>query len=525
MGRTLGSGARRPDGRVDRDHPQADPAHTGRRRRKAALRRHVKATGPSSPAPEPRSDNRLSALRAQRTFRLVALRWAPAAVATLIAFLHTGAPGVSVLVGASVLAASMVLDARGMPIHLMPVAGAALVTLVPVVGVAIAFGVSLALAPLDAATLIAPALGAAIVLALSALELRRLGRGIEVRLAVAGSPGLAASLATEFERSGLAGYRVVGWLGAEPACAVSGAPERLGGVSEIRQVVERDDIDLIVNGGERVAGEAEAGVRSSGAITELIAEGCLGLDVRMVHMNELCEQLFGHVPLARMNAAFFEYLMHPDTRRASPLAKRGMDLAIGALAAIVAAPLVGFAAVAIKLSDRGPVLFRQRRVGAGGREFEVLKLRTMAADAESGGAQWSVADDPRVTRVGRFLRRSHIDELPQLWNVLRGEMSLVGPRPERPEMTAELELRVPFYDRRELIQPGITGWAQVRCGYAGSDEGTAWKLCHDLYYLKHRSAGLDMAIMLETLLTAARAAQFEIVRPDERLVLDAVGNA
>ena len=342
---------------------------------------------------------------------------------------------------------------------------------------------------------------------------------------MAGSPELAASLAKEFDRSDLSCYRLVGWLGAEPTCAVAGTPERLGGVSDIREVVEREDIDLIVNGGERVAGEIESGVRSSGAITELIAEGCLGLDVRMVHVNELCEQFFGHAPLARLNAAFFEYMMHPDTRRASPVAKRAVDLGLGIAVSVVAVPLVALAAIAIKLFDRGPVFFRQCRVGEGGREFEILKLRTMTADAESEGPKWSTADDERVTRVGAFLRRSHIDELPQLWNVLRGEMSLVGPRPERPEMIAELELQMPFYDRRELIQPGITGWAQVRCGYAGSDEGTAWKLCHDLYYLKHRSAGLDLAIMLETLLTAARDAQFEGASPDERLVLDAVRSA
>ena len=523
MAGSLGSGARRPDGRADRDVAQVDSTHSGRRRRDPGVRLHRRGPAFAASPVEPRAGNRLSALRAQRTFRLVALRWAPAVVALVIAYLHSGAVGEALLMGGSVLAASMMLDARGLPMHLLPVAGFALRAFIPVVGVGIAFGVSLALAPLEPTSLMAPALGAAIVLALSAWELRRLGKGIEVRLAIAGSPEVATSLANEFERMGLASYRLVGWLGAERTCAVAGAPARLGGVSDIREVVERNDIDLIVNGGERVAGEIERGVRSSGAITERIAEGCLGLDVRMVHLNDLCEQLFGRVPLARMNAAFFEDLMHPDTRRASQVAKRVMDVAIGGAVAVIAAPLVALAAVAIKLTGTGPVFFRQRRVGEGGREFEIVKLRTMSAESE--GAQWSSDDDERVTRVGRILRRSHIDELPQLWNVMRGEMSLVGPRPERPEMVAELELEVPFYDRRELIQPGITGWAQVRCGYAGSDEDPAWTLCYDLSYLKHRSTGLDLAIMLETLLAAARDTQFELTAPDERLVLDAVRSA
>jgi lipopolysaccharide/colanic/teichoic acid biosynthesis glycosyltransferase len=143
----------------------------------------------------------------------------------------------------------------------------------------------------------------------------------------------------------------------------------------------------------------------------------------------------------------------------------------------------------------------------------------MSMEAERDGPRWSTADDPRVTPVGRVLRRTHVDELPQLWNVLRGEMTLVGPRPERPEITPELELQHVHYDRRHLVKPGITGWAQVRCGYGGSGTGTAWKLCHDLFYLKHRSALLDLMIMAETVRTAARDVQFDLRAPDERFIL------
>jgi lipopolysaccharide/colanic/teichoic acid biosynthesis glycosyltransferase len=171
---------------------------------------------------------------------------------------------------------------------------------------------------------------------------------------------------------------------------------------------------------------------------------------------------------------------------------------------VLSLPAVALGALAIKLNDGGPVFYRQRRVGEQGHEFEILKLRTMSVDSESTTNQWSGAGDARVTRVGRVLRRLHVDELPQVVNVLRGDMTLVGPRPEQPQITAELERVFPHYSRRLLVKPGVTGWAQVRCGYAGSELGTAWKLCHDLFYLKHRSILVDMLIMLETIVIAAR---------------------
>jgi lipopolysaccharide/colanic/teichoic acid biosynthesis glycosyltransferase len=210
--------------------------------------------------------------------------------------------------------------------------------------------------------------------------------------------------------------------------------------------------------------------------------------------------------------------MHPRYRSTGATAKRLLDFAAGAVAGLVALPLIGVAALAIKLDDRGPVFYRQRRVGEGGRDFEILKLRTMSVDAERNGAQWCEAGDQRIARVGRVLRRTHIDELPQLINVLRGEMTLVGPRPERPGIVSQLERVFPHYSRRHLVKPGVTGWAQVRCGYAGSELGTAWKLCHDLYYLKHRSVLSDLLIMLETLAIAAKDAHRPLRMPHEQFV-------
>ena len=157
-------------------------------------------------------------------------------------------------------------------------------------------------------------------------------------------------------------------------------------------------------------------------------------------------------------------------------------------------------ALAIKLESRGPVLYRQRRIGLYNQGFDVLKLRSMRTDAEADGrAQWAAKNDPRVTRVGRFIRLVRIDELPQAWTVLKGEMSFVGPRPERLQFVEDLEQRLPFYAERHMVKPGITGWAQINYPYGASTEDSRHKLEYDLYYAKNYSPFLDLLIMLQTL--------------------------
>jgi len=158
-----------------------------------------------------------------------------------------------------------------------------------------------------------------------------------------------------------------------------------------------------------------------------------------------------------------------------------------------------FIAVAIKLESRGPVIYRQVRLGQGGRRFDVIKFRSMMKDAEKAeGAQWAVEGDPRVTRVGKWLRMLRLDELPQLVNILKGDLHLVGPRPERPEFFSQLEKEIPFYGARLAVKPGLTGWAQVKYGYGGNVEETLVKLQYDLYYIKNRSPFLDLKILLKT---------------------------
>jgi exopolysaccharide biosynthesis polyprenyl glycosylphosphotransferase len=213
------------------------------------------------------------------------------------------------------------------------------------------------------------------------------------------------------------------------------------------------------------------------------------------------EQRLQRVPIHHLDAdwAFTSLPEWVRLRDASLLAKRLVDV-IGAMAggAILAA-LAGPVALAIWLDGGFPIIFRQRRLGKGGHRFDIFKFRTMAVDAEAGGAQWAAHDDPRVTRVGRWLRRARLDEWPQIVNVFRGDMSLVGPRPERPEFAERLGESIPFYHSRLTVRPGLTGWAQINTDYGDSLDGQARKLEYDLYYIKHRSLLFDLWIVLRTM--------------------------
>jgi lipopolysaccharide/colanic/teichoic acid biosynthesis glycosyltransferase len=181
-----------------------------------------------------------------------------------------------------------------------------------------------------------------------------------------------------------------------------------------------------------------------------------------------------------------------------------LDVAAAALLGALAILLTPFVALAIKLDSAGEIFFRQKRTGKGGSEFDLIKFRTMRQDAEAQGAQWAAEKDSRITRVGGFMRKTRIDELPQLWNVIKGEMSLVGPRPERPEFVQELAQSVPFYGARHLVKPGLTGWAQINFRYGASVDDAMEKLQHDLYYIKNRSVSLELSILLKTVGTVLR---------------------
>lgn len=184
--------------------------------------------------------------------------------------------------------------------------------------------------------------------------------------------------------------------------------------------------------------------------------------------------------------------------------KRAFDLVIAVPALIISIPFLIVIGILIRLDSPGPVLYSQRRIGRDGDRFTIYKLRSMSNDAESAGAKYAVVNDPRVTRIGRWLRKTRIDEIPQLWNVIRGEMSIIGPRPERPENEQMLEDAIPGFHMRTVVQPGLTGWAQICAPYANTTDQSSKKLEFDVYYIRNASNRLDLQIAIRTLLVMAR---------------------
>jgi len=222
-----------------------------------------------------------------------------------------------------------------------------------------------------------------------------------------------------------------------------------------------------------------------------------------VHVNDFSsfiERETGRVDLDTVNPSWLIFSDGFSSGRAvSSVAKRGFDILASALLLALTAPVIVLFAIIVKIDSKGPAFFRQNRVGLYGQNFDVIKLRSMRTDAEAAGAQWATQNDPRVTRVGRFIRKVRIDELPQTWSVLKGEMSFVGPRPERPEFVADLEDQLPYYAERHMVKPGITGWAQVNYPYGASIEDSRHKLEYDLYYAKNYTPFLDLLIILQTI--------------------------
>ena len=221
--------------------------------------------------------------------------------------------------------------------------------------------------------------------------------------------------------------------------------------------------------------------------------------VMVSDFSSFLERELGRVDLDTLNPS---WLIFSDGfssgRRLSSIGKRLFDILVSLVILIVGLPLVAIFAILVKLESKGPAFFRQTRVGLYGQEFTLVKLRSMRTDAEADGARWADKDDPRITRVGRLIRMVRIDELPQVWSVLKGEMSFVGPRPEVPAFVVDLEKELPFYAERHMVKPGITGWAQINYPYGASVEDSRQKLEYDLYYAKNYTPFLDIIILLQT---------------------------
>jgi sugar transferase (PEP-CTERM system associated) len=312
----------------------------------------------------------------------------------------------------------------------------------------------------------------------------------EPRVIIVGTGAEAAEVARDL-RSGRAHRKVVGFY----PTATDTAPAVLD-----EQVLDRgqDLADLARQHGVREIVVAVREQRGGGLpMDQLLA--CRTQGVPILDRAAFYERTKAEVPIDSLKASWLVYgsgFVQGPLRR---LAKRSFDIISSTVLLVLASPFMLLAAIAIKLDSPGPVLYRQERVGLAGKSFMCVKFRSMRTDAERDGvARWATKNDSRVTRVGAFMRKTRIDELPQLLSVLRGEMSMVGPRPERPSFVAQLREQIPFYDLRHSIKPGLTGWAQVRYSYGASLDDARRKHQFDLYYVKNNSLFLDLLVLIET---------------------------
>ncbi len=230
---------------------------------------------------------------------------------------------------------------------------------------------------------------------------------------------------------------------------------------------------------------------------------CLSLGVDVYNIYSFFENITNRVPVEYIEHSWFLENLAEHSKKTYEIGKRTMDLAFAIVGLVVAIPLTPLIALVIRLESKGPVIFKQIRTGKNGKAFLAMKFRSMVDNAEKNGPQWAQKNDPRVTKFGSLMRKTRLDEIPQLFNILKGEMSFVGPRPERPEFIEILEKEIPFYRERLLVKPGLTGWAQLNGpAYGGSKEETWEKIKYDLYYIKNRSLILDLGIILKTVKVA-----------------------
>src|SRR5579883_1671003 len=321
----------------------------------------------------------------------------------------------------------------------------------------------------------------------SAYALRAMGG--ERLLLVGGSP-LLQSIAHYVADHSAKGFCIIGFVDdVEQPEAVAGA-KHLGRMEVLREIVSATRPARIVVGmlerRNRVPVAELLDLRFSGNIVEEAATAY--------------ERLAGRVPIRELRPSQLIYSGDTVRIRHALLYQNTINRAIAVVGLVLSSPLMLLTALLVRLTSAGPVLYRQVRVGLDGKPFTLFKFRSMRVDAEAGtGAVWAVKDDPRVTPLGRLIRKVRLDELPQLFNVLKGEMSVVGPRPERPEFVQTLVEQIPYYRQRHAVRPGITGWAQINYKYGDTFEDTITKLEYDLYYIKHISFSLDMYIIFHTL--------------------------
>jgi sugar transferase (PEP-CTERM system associated) len=312
---------------------------------------------------------------------------------------------------------------------------------------------------------------------------------LDERVLILGTGLTARRLAQQIGTRQEFAYRLVGFVKDRDDDIVVRQHDILGDVNDIDRLVSQKRVDRIVVGLTDRRGHLP--------IAALLRAKLSG--VRVEDATTTYERLTGKILIDDLKPS---WLIFSDGFRASRwtrFIKRMLDLSLSVIGSIVAAPLMLLTAIAVKLDSAGAALYSQERVGENGRIFKIYKFRSMRLDAEEGGMPlWASDDDPRITRVGRIIRLTRLDELPQLWNVMRGDMSFVGPRPERPFFVEQLTQEIPFYMQRHAVKPGLTGWAQVKYRYGSSIEDATEKLRYDLYYIKHLSIVFDLTIVIDT---------------------------
>lgn len=303
-------------------------------------------------------------------------------------------------------------------------------------------------------------------------------------------PQLEAAWAI-IKKKGL-GYHLLGFIDAKTAKRIKKLPAQiLGNLNKTADIIQQQKPDLIVLSLDDF--------KNNDQMLKDVSESMI-FGTQIVDLPVFYEELSEKVPINQLSQMWFINNIQESEKKEQEIAKRIIDIICSMVGLLCFAVLLPVLIILIKLEDHGPVFYRQKRVGAGGKVFILYKLRTMRKNAEARfGAVWAKDHDSRITKIGRFLRKTRLDEVPQLWNVLKGDMSLVGPRPERPEFIEKLEKQIPFYSRRNLIKPGLTGWAQIHYGYGASVGDSLEKLQYDLYYIKNRSLWLDCTIALKTI--------------------------
>jgi sugar transferase (PEP-CTERM system associated) len=315
------------------------------------------------------------------------------------------------------------------------------------------------------------------------------------KVLIVGSGSSAVEVAREVLERRDAGYRVVGFVDSDPALVGRSLlnPRVIGLTDDLAEITRREGVNRIVVAlGER---------RGQFPVRQLLDLSLSG-DVAIEECASFYERLTGRVSLDMMRPSWLIFSSRARQARLSAVIRTVFHRVTALAGALVSLPIALVTAALIKLDSPGPVLYSQERVGKNGRSFRVYKFRSMRTDAEKDGPVWaSKSGDARTTRVGRVIRKIRVDEIPQFWNILRGEMNFVGPRPERPHFVKQLAEEIPFYEQRHLVPPGLTGWAQIKYPYGASVEDARQKLQYDLFYIKNQSLVLDAVILFETVKT------------------------